>query len=274
MILMVKPNKLIVYMSDFGVQDPYVGIVHGVIERLSSGKVKVIDLTHEIKAFSILSGAYILYTSYKWFPPGTVFLAVVDPGVGTERKAVAVETTNYFFVGPDNGLLWPSIAEDGVMRAHSIENSDVFLKPVSASFHGRDVFAPAATLLALGVDITTLGPKVDPNKLVKLELKQSCKEEGTITAKVVHVDRFGNVALGLEETCYKTLCSSEGVIVDAGDQSVEAKCMRVFSLAKSGELVFYINSLGFPELAVNLGSAAELLGIHVGDQVTIKPRTG
>lgn len=271
----INSRPLIAFMTDFGWRDPYVGIVKAVIERIGGGRVRVADLTHDVPAFSVVAGAYVLYTSYKYFPRGTVFLVVVDPGVGTERKPVAIATRNYYFVGPDNGVLYPAASSDGIERVHVIENKAVFLKPVSRSFHGRDVFAPAATLLALGTPITSLGREIPGDKLVKLSLRKPCRGE-EVEAEAVYIDHFGNVALGLEEECVEKLCSQGDNRVEVATNAglFEAKCLPVFSAASPGELVFYTNSLGFPELAVNLGSAAEKLGVGIGDKLVIRPKTG
>ena len=267
-----RPNGVVVYMSDFGWSDPYAGIVRGVVDLVSGGRVRVIDLTHDVPAFSIKAGAYILYASYRFFRPGTVFLVVVDPGVGTERRAIAVETRNYYFVGPDNGVLYPAVEEDGIIRVYRISNEAVFLKPVSMSFHGRDVFGPAAALLALGVSISTLGDPVEPSTLRKLSLRTSCTEEGRVEAEVVYIDHFGNVALGLERECVERLCRQSGkVVVETSKGVFEARCLPVFSHAEPGEMVFYLNSLGFPELAVNLGNAKEKLGVEIGEKLSIAP---
>ncbi|MET1128248.1 MAG: S-adenosyl-l-methionine hydroxide adenosyltransferase family protein [Thermoproteota archaeon] len=270
---MAEPRRLIAFLSDFGWSDPYVGIVHGVVEKLTGGSVKLVDLTHDVPAFSVTAGAYILYTSYRYFPEGTVFLAVVDPGVGTERRPVTIKTRRYFFVGPDNGLLYPAAAEDGIEEVRVIANEEIFLKPVSYSFHGRDIFAPAAARIALGASMELLGPLLDPGKLVKLELRRSCPEadEGRVEAKVVYIDRFGNAALGLEAGCREKLCRSPSdiVVVRAGSRIVEARCLPVFSRAAPGEVVFYVNSLGFPELAANMDSAARKLELAVGDTVEL-----
>ena len=261
-------------MSDFGVSDPYVGIVHGVLERVGLGRLRVVDLTHEIRAFSIVSGAYVLYTSYRWFPPGTVFLAVVDPGVGTERRALAVETSRYYLVGPDNGLLWPVIEEDGAERVHVIANEDLFIKPVSKSFHGRDIFAPVAAHLALGGPVEAVGPRAPVETLKRLRLVEPCPPPGeeTVEALVVHVDRFGNAALGIEARCLARLCvEGRARVQPPRGPELEARCLPVFSRARPGELVLYRNSLGFPELAVNLGSAAERLSVEPGARVKLRP---
>jgi len=268
---LARPRGLVVYMSDFGWSDPYAGIVRGVVETLSGGRVKLIDLTHDVPSFSVLAGAYVLYTSYRWFPEGTVFLAVVDPGVGTERKPVAIETRRYFFVGPDNGLLYPAAAEDGIVRVHAIDSPAVHLKPVSMGFHGRDIFAPAAALLALGTPIEAMGTALDPAGLQRLSLRRPCEAQ-RVEAQVVYIDHFGNTALGLEPGCVEKLCSASGrIVAAAGHGRWEARCRSVFSHGEPGELVFYLNSLGFPELAVNLGSAAKELGLEVGDMVILEP---
>jgi len=267
------PRGIVAFMTDFGSRDPYVGIIRGLVERLTGGRVRLIDLTHEVDAFSVTAGAYVLYTSYRWFPRGTVFLAVVDPGVGTGRKPVAVKTRNYYFVGPDNGLLYPAAEEDGVEEVRVLDNPALHVHPVSASFHGRDVFAPAAAHLAAGVPFEALGAPYPPERLQRLRLRRPCPPsvEDGVETEVVYVDRFGNAALGLERGCYTSLCRRGRVEVKAGGAGHAARCLPVFSHAERGELVFYMNSLGFPELAVNLGSAAEQLRLRVGDRVALRP---
>lgn len=263
-------SNLIVFMSDFGWSDPYVGIVKGVIEKISRGRVRVVDLTHDIPAFNIIAAAYVLYTSYRYFPRRSVFLVVVDPGVGTEREPVAIETKNYFFVGPNNGVLFPAASSDGIVEVRSIDNEAFFVKPVSRSFHGRDIFAPIAAVLALGVPFETTGELMPLNKLKKVKLIEKCHRD-YVEASVVYIDHFGNVALGLEANCREELCKGvESIYVETNNVVVEAKCLPVFSHASRGELVFYVNSLGFPELAVNQGSAADTLGVNIGDTVLLK----
>ncbi|MET1102007.1 MAG: SAM-dependent chlorinase/fluorinase [Pyrodictiaceae archaeon] len=264
-------RSLIAFLSDFGSRDPYVAIVHAVIERLSQGRVRVIDISHDLPAYSISAGAYILYTSYRWFPEGTVFLVVVDPGVGTERRAVAAKTKRYWFVGPDNGVLWQSLVDDGIEGVWIIENEELFLKPVSRSFHGRDVFAPAAVHLALGGAPEKLGRSIDFRDLVKLRIvDDECPSGSSFKARIVYIDRFGNVAISLRDKCWDRLCRGrESVRVVSSRGVFRARCLPVFSMAGKGELVLYANSLGFLEFAVNLGNAASLLGVRIGDQVVI-----
>ncbi len=245
------------------------------VEKLYHGRVRVVDVSHGVRPFSIVDGAYTLYTSYRWFPRGTVFLVVVDPGVGSERRAVAIASRSYYFVGPDNGVLYPAAEEDGIVEARLLNNPAFHLRPVSRSFHGRDIFAPAAAALAAGVPLEALGDPVEPGSLKRLTLRHPCPGEGeTVEATVVHVDRFGNLALGLEEDCLEKLCRDGAVEVEAPRGVTKARCLPVFSHAKPGELVLYMNSLGFPELAVNLGSAEEKLGVTLGGRVRLRPRGG
>uniref|UniRef100_A0A7J3ZKY8 SAM-dependent chlorinase/fluorinase n=1 Tax=Fervidicoccus fontis TaxID=683846 RepID=A0A7J3ZKY8_9CREN len=270
---MPSPSGVIAFLSDFGWRDPYAGIVRGVVESVGRGRVKVIDLTHDIPPFNVIAGAYVLYTSYRYFPGGTVFLAVVDPGVGTERKPITIETRRYFFVGPDNGILYPAAVEDGIVEVRVIENESVFLKPVSTSFHGRDVFAPTAVLLALGTPIEKVGRRLPLDDIARLELRDRCASEGEVRARVVYIDVFGNVALGLERECTSILCAERGrVEVESRSGIFMASCKPAFSFAEPGEMVLYNNSLGFPELAVNLGSAAEVLKTGIGDMLVLRRR--
>jgi len=264
--------RLVALLTDYGWEDPYAGIVKGVVEKAGGGEVRVVDITHGVKPFSVLAGAYVLYASYKYFPEGTVFLAVVDPGVGTGRRSVAIKTTRYFFVGPDNGLLHPAASEDGIEEVRILTNRALMLERVSRSFHGRDIFAPVAAFLARGGDFAEVGELVDASSLVELRLKEPCRPLATeVEARVVYVDSFGNAALGLELECLDELCKERGkVLVEAPAGEFAASCSPVFSLAKPGDLVFYENSAGFPELAVNLGSAAKLLKVDVGDVVVVK----
>ena len=270
---MARPRPLIAFISDFGLRDPYVGVVHAVVERLGGGRVKMIDVAHDLPSFSVLAGSYVLYTSYRYFPEGTVFLVVVDPGVGTRRRAVALETRRYFFVGPDNGVLWQAASEDGLLRAWSIENEALMLKPVSASFHGRDVFAPAAVHIALGGDPSALGSRIDPDSLARLEILQPCPPKTPeARVKVVYVDRFGNVALGLRgRDCYTRVCQGrDRVTVCSKSKCVTALCRRVFGEAEPGQMVVYLNSFDFVELAVYLGSAAQELNVEPGSELTLR----
>ena len=261
-------RKVIGLLTDFGLQDPYVSIMKAVImSRCSS--VDFIDITHNVESFNLLSASYILYNSFKWFPKGTVFLVVVDPGVGSKRKALAVRTKRYFFVGPDNGVLYQSIIDDGVMDIRIIENKELLLRDISYTFHGRDVFAPIASWLACDGKLEAVGPRVAIDDIVKLEITgYELENTSTICAKVVHIDKFGNIAFSVKpDSTIKELLSTAKVFSING---LEGRIGKTFSDVPVGSLVMYINSFGFLEVAVNKGSAAEKLRVNIGDRVCLK----
>ena len=245
------------------------------VERLSGGAVRVIDVSHEVKSFSVYAGAYTLLASLDYAPSGTVFLVVVDPGVGGPRDPVAIETRRYYLVGPNNGVLWPAAAEDGLVRAVRLDNEAFWLKPTSHTFHGRDIFAPAATMLAMGVDIEALGSPLPPERLQRLELVSVEERGDALCLKAVYVDKFGNVALSARrrEGVWERLCGDGGAVEVCSDgRCIAARCARTFSEVGRGEAALYYNSFGFLEVAVYMGSAADALGVEEGGEVCLRGR--
>jgi len=246
-----------------------------VIEKLGGGRVRVIDVAHDVRSFSIHAGAYILAAASRYAPPGTVFLVVVDPGVGSEREPIAVETRRFYLVGPNNGVLWPVIEEDGLVRAVVLDDERIWLKPTSKTFHGRDIFAPAATLLARGVSIESLGSPLPREKLVKLRVRWVLERGGEVCTRVVYIDRFGNVALSADrrDRLWEKLCSSDGIVRACSHAScLEARCVETFSQVQEGQAALYYNSFDFLEVAVYLGSAARELNVREGDEVCLAAR--
>src|SRR5256714_1350613 len=190
-------SNFITFLTDFGLQDDFVGTCHGVIKRIAP-EAEIIDITHGIEPQRVLQGALVLANTVPYMPQG-VHLAVVDPGVGTDRRALALRGEDgRLYVGPDNGLLLVAAERlGGVAAAHEVSNREYALEPVSRTFHGRDVFSPAAAHLAHGIELAALGPELDPATLVRLDLPKP--EVGTtrIRATVLYTDRFGNVQLNL-----------------------------------------------------------------------------
>ncbi len=261
-------KKIIGLLTDFGLLDPYVSIMKAVILK-RCGSVDFVDISHNIESFNLISASYVLYNSFKWFPEETVFLVVVDPGVGSERKALAVRTKRYFFVGPDNGVLYQSIMEDGVIDIRVIENKELLLGDISYTFHGRDVFAPIAAWLACNNRLETIGPKIGIDNIVKLNIVgYRLVDTSTLCAKAVHIDKFGNVAFSIQlDKTIKELVSTAKVFKING---LKGYIGRAFSDVPPGSLVMYFNSFGFLEIAVNKGSAAEKLKVNVGDEVCLE----
>ncbi len=261
---------VITFLSDYGLTDPFVGVCHGVIAGLCAD-ARVIDLTHGVPRGDVRAGALILRGALGYLPVG-VHLAVVDPGVGSSRRAVAVGVGDgRRLVGPDNGLLSLCFAPGGgVVEAVDIGDSPFALEPVSATFHGRDIFAPVAARLACGAPLAEVGSTVDPDGLVRLELPQPEVDDGVLVAHAVYVDRFGNVQLDAEPPAWD-LRRGDRMAVSAGGEAWPAVYGRTFADVPAGELVVYEDSDGRLAVAVNQGSAVQRLGVSVGESIRIAP---
>ncbi len=265
--------KYIAMLTDFGTIDPYVGLMKSVILKINPS-INIIDISHDISSFSIRAAAYILLVSKDYFPQGTIFLVVVDPGVGSKRRAVVVKTRNYIFVGPDNGVLYPAIIDDGVLDIRVIENSKLFLKPVSNTFHGRDIFAPVAAWLSRGLPIDSVGRRIDINDIIELDFNivklSSIIIDKTLCGEVIYVDKFGNIALNIRLPDFESLPYGRRVKIIANDRIFYAHTSRTFSLVRRGDIALYINSFKFLEIGVNMGNAAERLGVNIGDKICLE----
>jgi S-adenosyl-L-methionine hydrolase (adenosine-forming) len=261
----------ITFLTDFGLQDDFVGTCHGVIKTIAP-EVQIIDVTHGVRPGGILQGALTLANSLPYAPAG-VHLAVVDPGVGGGRRPLALrDAEGRLHVGPDNGLLLPAADRfGGVVEAHELANSAYALESVSRTFHGRDLFAPAAAHLALGVALAELGPPIDPEALVRLELPVPSIGQSRIQCTVLGVDRFGNVALNLAREHLDEAGIVPGTRVEllsAGNRYF-AVAARTFSDARPGDLILYEDSYRNLAVAVAQGSAAALLGVEEGSDLLV-----
>jgi S-adenosylmethionine hydrolase len=269
----VADPRPITFLSDYGYEDEFVGVCHAVISQIAPG-VPVIDLTHGISRQDVMQGAVALSNALPFCPPG-VHLAVVDPGVGSPRRAVAAATgEGRFLVGPDNGLL--SRAADrlgGVTDAVDIGRSPFRLEPVSATFHGRDLFAPVAAHLALGARLIEAGEPVDPTSLAKLELPIPKLDDNRVGAHAIHVDGYGNVTLNLDSVMLRDgpLRPGQRIQVRAPDGRFEALWASTFSDVEPGELLLYEDSSGALAIAANGGNAAGLLDLRPGAGLELRP---
>jgi S-adenosylmethionine hydrolase len=257
---------VITFLTDYGRDDEFVGICHGVIARRCP-QARILDLTHGIAPQDVRAGALALARALPYVPAG-VHLAVVDPGVGGARRGVAAAAADgRRFVGPDNGLLWPALqASGGIAAAVDLARSPYRLQPVSATFHGRDVFAPVAAALAGGAELQRVGEPLDPATLEVLATPRPRREGDALVATVLALDHFGNVQLGA------TLADLGGAVtvVQVGDAT--ARVGRTFTDVAAGELVAFEDGQGALALAVNRGSAAQRLGIAAGDELRLHPR--
>jgi S-adenosylmethionine hydrolase len=256
-------------LTDWGLRDPSAAICRGIILGVAPDAL-IVDISHEIDKFNIRQGALMLWSALPYLPVGA-HVAVVDPGVGTERRAIALETVRGdHLVGPDNGLLLPAAERlGGATRAHLIENAQYLLPATSATFHGRDVFAPAAAHLALGVPLDHIGPAVDIDELVSLDWPVPGVADGRLATSVVYVDTFGNIklsALGSDaHAAFSDLATGDRLVVAVGvgerPRRRQARWARTFGDAPAGELLLYEDSYGRLCLARNQGSAAAALRI-------------
>ena len=259
-------TRPIVFLTDYGLADEFVGVCHGVIERIAPG-AHVIDLTHKIARQNVLQGAVTLARSARFVNADAVFLAVVDPGVGAGRRSIAVEAASgALLVGPDNGLLsmaWRELG--GALRAVEISSERVVLRPVSKTFHGRDVFAPAAAHLAAGFPFEEVGPEVAVGSLHAVDLPRPMLTPGQVGARVVGVDGFGNVQLNVRPGDLDSV--GLGQTLGVGQRRVPR--VGTFAEVARGVLAAIVDSQGFVALVVNQGNAAELLDLRVGDPVVL-----
>jgi S-adenosylmethionine hydrolase len=262
--------NVITFLTDFGLQDDFVGTCHGVMARIAPD-ARVIDVTHGIPPHAILQGALVLRSTTRYMPVG-VHLAVVDPGVGSHRRPLAVRTADgRTFVGPDNGLLVLAADELGIEAAHELVDERYRLPDVSRTFHARDIFSPAAAHLAAGVAIGELGPVIDPSDLVRVVVPDPRVGKSQISATVVGVDRFGNVATNMRTDHVESLGLARGdrVEVRLTFERYYAVLADTFADAAPGELILYEDSYGLVTLAISNGNAARLTGVGVGDELRI-----
>ena len=265
------PSRFITFLTDFGLQDDFVGTCHGVIKRIAPD-VEIIDITHGIPPQRVLQGALVLANTVPYMPEG-VHLAVVDPGVGGARRALALrDAAGRLYVGPDNGLLVPAAEQQGgVDAAHELANPEYALPSVSRTFHGRDLFAPAAAHLALGVPLAEFGPPVAVEALVRLDLPAPDLDADRIRATVLYVDRFGNMQLNLRRDHLEEVGVVPGRRVELalGAERYYAVAARTFGEAQRGDIILYEDAYRNVAIAINGGNAAEMFGSRAGDEVRL-----
>lgn len=260
------------FLSDYGLTDEFVGVCKAVVLRAAPA-ARIIDVTHGIPPFDVRAGALALARSAQYLPPGVV-LAVVDPGVGTDRRAVAVEVETGYLVGPDNGLLAPAVAMlGGAVKVVSLTNREYQLEAPGATFAGRDVFAPAAGYLAAGTPIDLLGDQVDPMSLVPGMVPLSTDDGGRAAGEVLWVDRYGNAQLNIDPGDLAALGVQPGgtLEVRCGEDRRTGRWVSSYAEAKPLELAVVVDSYGLVSLTLDRRPAAEELGLRAGSAVTLGP---
>jgi S-adenosyl-L-methionine hydrolase (adenosine-forming) len=260
-----KYPPTIVFMTDFGVVDDSVALCRGVMYSIMPD-VRIVDLTHQVTPFSILDGARFLYGATPYFPAGTVFVVVIDPGVGSTRKAIVAKSKRgQYFVLPDNGLLTLVEQRDGIEAVHEITNPDWMIgSKLSSTFHGRDIFSPAGAHVARGDDWTTAGPEMAVKDLVRLELKVATLDARGLNATVIATDGpFGNLVTNVDAEDFMKLGYQRGqdVPVTVGAREMKIKFVKTFSDVPLGQPLLYVDSRGHMALAVNQNSFAATYGV-------------
>lgn len=263
----VRP--VIAFLTDFGLSDGYVGVMKGVVSAILPD-AQLIDITHAIEPQNVVAAAWVLSTSYRYFPAGTVYTCVVDPGVGSQRHAIAMRAGEYVFVGPDNGLFSYILAQQPVQEVVALINPAYHLPQVSSTFQGRDIFSPAAAHVARGVALSELGPQLDPATLQRLDLEQPSRQGERITAQIAYIDHFGNLITNLALEQVPELFGSQSVELRVRGLVVTQR-RRFFSegSAEDTRPFLYADSSGHLAIAIRNGNAAQTLGIAVGEVLSV-----
>jgi S-adenosyl-L-methionine hydrolase (adenosine-forming) len=256
---------MITLTSDFGLKDSYVSEMKGVILTINP-HATIVDVTHGVEKFNIGMCAFMLASVASYFPKGTVHLAVVDPGVGTERRAILIQTKQGFFVGPDNGVLMLAAQNQGIEHIYELTNTKFMLPKVSSTFHGRDVFAPAVAHLDMGVKVSEFGPEI--NDAVTPEFVSAKKRNDSFIGEVLHVDGFGNIITNINQ---KELSDVKTVNIKMQNLKLKLPFGKTYAQAKPQQPIALIGSHGFLEIALNQASAAKKLHAKAGASIEVTP---
>jgi len=264
-------SGLVAVLTDYGTKDFYVGALKGAMYT-ANPQVKITTITHQIEPFNVAEGSYVLVHAAMEFPPGTVFLAVVDPGVGTERRSIVMESPDHkLFVAPDNGLLTGVMDKLGVAHAYEIKNYGLIRKgTVSATFHGRDILGPVAAHLAGGVRPSDVGPEI--TDLIRLPVTPARRDGAAVVGLVVHVDRYGNMITNIPGRLIEQMGFEPGarIRVTIGNEAITATFATTYGDVPEGDWLALINAEKLMEIARNLGNAAETVGASAGIKVRLE----
>lgn len=258
-------RPIVAFLTDFGTRDHYSGVMKGVVLSLCPD-VTIVDVTHELPVHDLTAAAYHLAATYKFFPPGTIFVTVVDPGVGSARRGIAVEAGDWRFVAPDNGVLTLVVRETPVKTAVELTERRYARPTISRTFEGRDRFAPAAAWLAKGTNMTALGRPA--HDLVQLDLPVLEQTRDTIAGAIVRIDRFGNAISNIDRKAFEHLASGRGVVILAGGKPVD-RIVATYAEIGQGEVCALFGSTDHLEFAAQAGSASELRGLSLGTPVLV-----
>jgi hypothetical protein len=259
----MRASGIITLLTDFGLSDPYVAMMKGAILSINP-KARIVDITHEIRPGAIYPAARVIRETYRYFPAGTIHVGVVDPGVGGDRRTIALEANGHGFVGPDNGLFWLVLQEVKDARIVHLTEKRFFLSSVSSTFHGRDVFAPVAAHLSIGTGLEQTGTPITDPRTVPIPVPR--REGDVLVGQITHADHFGNLISNIESVELDRFLGPSVPLIRVGAIAVQ-RLNRFYSDVQEGRPLAFINSSGLLEVAVNMGKASEVVGIEKQDLI-------
>ncbi len=263
-------HPLVTLITDFGLSDEYVGVLKGVILS-HNADIRIVDISHLVPAQDIPTASHLLARSYVFFPPGSVHLVIVDPGVGSDRPLLAIHSDAHYFVGPDNGIFTPIIKAANSLSIHRITESSLFLHRVSNTFHGRDIMAPVAAQLATGLEIDRVGAKVTPEDCLLVSPGSCSVIEGVLHGEITHVDKFGNLCTNISRNEVERFSGEKNILIQIGEDggfSVDTVCTSYAGQTKGAILALY-DSHDFLEIAENMGNASQRLRASTGCRILL-----
>ena len=263
-------NGVITFTTDFGISDTYAGIMKGIV-LTANPNARLIDITHDIPPHDIINASFMLANAYEYFPPGTIHVAVVDPGVGGGRKSVAVLTENYFFVGPDNGIFTIVLSKEKVMGIREIKNSPFVMEKISNTFHGRDVFAPCAGYLSAGKNFSDVGPVI--NNIKYLEYPKVNTNKNTLIGEIVSIDSFGNMITNISVEAVRSFIGKQKFEIYFAAERFN-NIENTYNDVPIGKPLALFGSSGYLEISMNGGSASSYFMTPLGSTVTIQLLSG
>jgi len=259
-------RQLITLTTDFGLKDPYVAEMKAVILSISPNAT-IIDVTHDIEKFNIRMGAYILASATPYFPKGTIHIAIVDPGVGTLRRPLLIQTKQSFYIGPDNGLLVLAAKNQNITHIYEVRNPKLMLPQISGTFHGRDVFAPAAAHLANGTPPTEFGPET--REITRPEFAKIVRRKNVLVGEVLHIDSFGNIITNLKKTDLEKANIKNALTVTLKNVRLKLKLCKAYDEVGPQEPLAVIGSHNLLEISINQGNAANKFRIEAEDKIRL-----
>jgi S-adenosylmethionine hydrolase len=256
---------IITLLTDFGLKDPYVASMKGVILAINPQCTQV-DITHQVNSHDIKEGAFILGQAYSNFPKGTIHLSVIDPGVGGARKPILIVTKNYFFVGPDNGLFTIALRRERVKQAVILTNQKFFLSKISSTFHGRDIFAPVAAYLSMGVKPESFGRAI--KSWHEISFPDPAMKQGKLIGEIVHVDTFGNLVSNIDRKGLLQFSNGRPFVINIAKRAMRG-LKKGYWEGRKGEPMALIGSAGFLEISIREGNAQKILKVKRGNNITV-----